>query len=593
MKSNSENGSSVQTVADARFNNISISSIIPDPNQPRKFFDQAQMDELTGSVLSKGVLQPILVRPSGKGKFMIVCGERRFKAAQSVNATHQDRNTIPAVIRELSDDEALELQIIENLQRKDVHPMEEAVAFKSLTDHGHDLKEVAARIGKSEFYARQRMKLNSLVKDWQDIFYQNRITNALAMALAMFDDKIQKQILKQEGNSGKIEIRNWKLNQYRGRLKTAPFDKADPTLNKSMGGCGNCKFNTGAAALFPESVNDPVCMHIECFKSKSDNHFIREFDRAQEDPSMIFVVDDYHTPSDKYIQKITKAGWSVFNRGEYDDIDMPEPPDFEEWIDDNEEEHEGKSRDEMFKIFEEETAKDFVRNIEDYEKKISGGKYRKAFCIYGDGRGKYLYVQLRKDKTSASKNKATSTGSNIKITTEDIDDEIKGIQSREKRAKELDDVKVWSNLRSHFSPVNNSSFFKGNPLSQVEREAIALTIYNKLGYGGQDEFRKQFKIDGRKEDFSKTTEDQLTEMLRHFMLKELPPSVLYSGFNDDALVSLKVAKEYFPSVLKDIQDKQLEIATKRATRVEQRIKDLQAKKKELKKEVVKPKTSKK
>ena len=112
---------------------VLIKDIHPDPNQPRRFYDEQAMDELTESIKDSGVIQPIVIRPNGKG-YIIVCGERRYRAALSVNAAFKDRNTIPAVIRNLSDEEALQLQIVENLQRKDVHPMEEAVAFKSLLE---------------------------------------------------------------------------------------------------------------------------------------------------------------------------------------------------------------------------------------------------------------------------------------------------------------------------------------------------------------------------------------------------------------------------------------------------------------------------
>lgn len=97
------------------FKNVPLKSIKADPNQPRHFYDEAAMEELTASVREKGILQPILLRPSGK-TYMIVCGERRYRAALSVNAAFKDRNEIPAIIRELTDEEALELQIIENLQ---------------------------------------------------------------------------------------------------------------------------------------------------------------------------------------------------------------------------------------------------------------------------------------------------------------------------------------------------------------------------------------------------------------------------------------------------------------------------------------------
>jgi ParB family chromosome partitioning protein len=107
------------------FKTILLDDIHPDPNQPRKYYDALAMEELTQSVKEKGVLQPVLIRPNGNG-YILVCGERRYRASKEAGLTD-----IPAVIRQLTDDEALELQIIENLQRKDVNPMEEGTAFQN------------------------------------------------------------------------------------------------------------------------------------------------------------------------------------------------------------------------------------------------------------------------------------------------------------------------------------------------------------------------------------------------------------------------------------------------------------------------------
>jgi ParB family chromosome partitioning protein len=180
---------------------LALSEIKPDPNQPRKYYDETAMKELVDSVKEKGVLQPILVRPAKSGKgYTLVCGERRYRAAMSVHSDNITKSTIPAVIRELNDEEALELQIIENLQRKDVHPLEEAVAFKSLLDHGKEVKEVAARVGKSEFYVRQRMKLNALSKEWQKVFYAGRLSITTALTVALFDAKNQAELFKSDAD---------------------------------------------------------------------------------------------------------------------------------------------------------------------------------------------------------------------------------------------------------------------------------------------------------------------------------------------------------------------------------------------------------
>ena len=108
-----------------QFLTIEISRIIPDPDQPRRFFDETALQELTESVKVNGVIQPIMLRPNGDVGYMVVCGERRYRASIAAGLTE-----LPAVVRAFPHEQALELQLIENLQRKDVHPMEEAVAFQ-------------------------------------------------------------------------------------------------------------------------------------------------------------------------------------------------------------------------------------------------------------------------------------------------------------------------------------------------------------------------------------------------------------------------------------------------------------------------------
>lgn len=134
-------------MSELQFQQIPLKDITPDPNQPRKFYDEQSMQDLTDSVRESGVLQPILVRKKAKGKgYLLVCGERRYRASVAVQTAFKTRDTIPAVIRELSDEEALQLQIVENLQRKDVHPMEEAVGFKSFIEGKNwSFEEIAKR----------------------------------------------------------------------------------------------------------------------------------------------------------------------------------------------------------------------------------------------------------------------------------------------------------------------------------------------------------------------------------------------------------------------------------------------------------------
>ena len=139
--------------------NVPIEQISPGPYQPRRQFDQEALAALADSIRERGVLQPILLRrdPEGEG-FQIVAGERRWRAAQLAQL-----HEVPALIRELADDEALEIALIENIQRSDLTPLEEAEAFRRLVDeHGHTQEAVAQAVGKSRSHVANTMRLLAL-----------------------------------------------------------------------------------------------------------------------------------------------------------------------------------------------------------------------------------------------------------------------------------------------------------------------------------------------------------------------------------------------------------------------------------------------
>ena len=558
------------------FKEVLIKDIIPDPNQPRKFFDEHAMDELIASVLEKGVIQPILLRMNKKKqKLMLVCGERRLRASLAVMTAHKTRNTIPAVIRELSDDEALELQIIENLQRKEVHPMEEAVAFKSLLDNGKDLKEIAAKVGKSEFFARQRIKLCSLTDDWQKIFFENRINISEVLKLVLFDADVQKDLLDDvRENEKDIKLNDWMLKKYKGDLESAPFDLNSTTLNKIMGACTNCKYNSATAQLF-QDVTKATCSNINCFKTKCDNNFVKALAEAQDDPTMMFVIDEY---SDKYSDKFTKSveqsGFPVMSKYQYSHEELPDKPDFAEF--EEEWDYDDGDKTVMEKAFAR-VMNDYNDDLLQYQKNVDAGKFKNAFMMTGNDRGKFIYISMKK-AGSSSPAKATNktAGADVSATAEDITAEIDRIKTREKRTKEIDQQKIWDELRKQFNPGANASILKGE-FTQVEREAIAHTLLSKITYDQNSAFCTLFKAQRIKPDFSNVSEETLRQMTRFFFLNNLPPTTLYSGYSPEALVCLKVANQYFPSVLKEVQDKQDAIAAKRIAKIDKRIGELQKK----------------
>jgi ParB family transcriptional regulator, chromosome partitioning protein len=157
--------------------NLLIKDIVPNPKQPRGFFDDAALEELTSSIREKGVLQPLLVRPKGKG-YEIVAGERRWRAAQRAGLEE-----VPVVIRDLSDHETLEIALIENLQREDLNPLEEARAFNTLLELGSTQDDVAKAVGKARSTVTNSLRLLQLSRDAQKALEDGLLTAGHARAI--------------------------------------------------------------------------------------------------------------------------------------------------------------------------------------------------------------------------------------------------------------------------------------------------------------------------------------------------------------------------------------------------------------------------
>jgi ParB family chromosome partitioning protein len=157
---------------------LPLKQIMANPNQPRRFFGDAELAELASSIRARGVLQPILVRAMGEARYEIVAGERRFRAAQAAGL-----EAIPALVRALGDAEVLEIAIIENVQRVDLNPIEEALGFQSLIDRfGRTQAELAEVVGKSRPHIANTLRLLSLPEDIQALVKEGKITAGHARA---------------------------------------------------------------------------------------------------------------------------------------------------------------------------------------------------------------------------------------------------------------------------------------------------------------------------------------------------------------------------------------------------------------------------
>jgi ParB family chromosome partitioning protein len=171
---------------DLKPSEIAIDRIVPNPKQPRRTFVEADLEELTESIRTKGVIQPILVRPdpAQPEMFEIIAGERRWRAARRAGLQH-----VPAVVREMDDREMLEIAIIENVQRADLNAVEEAEAYKALIDRfGRTQESVAQQVGKSREHVSNTLRLLTLPDDVREHVREGRLTAGHARALMKTSD---------------------------------------------------------------------------------------------------------------------------------------------------------------------------------------------------------------------------------------------------------------------------------------------------------------------------------------------------------------------------------------------------------------------
>ena len=162
-----------------RLREIDVDRIIPNSNQPRKSFDDSKLDELAVSIRTHGIVQPIVVRSLQDGVFQIVAGERRWRAAQRAGLIR-----IPALVREAEEQQALELALVENVQRESINPIDQASAYQRLlSEFGMTQEEIARRVGKSRAGVANLLRLLKLPGEVQQWLLEERLTAGHAKAL--------------------------------------------------------------------------------------------------------------------------------------------------------------------------------------------------------------------------------------------------------------------------------------------------------------------------------------------------------------------------------------------------------------------------
>lgn len=303
-----------QSAAERNITLVSLANIQPSSFNPRKHFDEANLYELAESIKQQGILQPITVRPiAGTDRYEIVFGERRYRA--SVMAEMEE---IPAIVSELTDEAAEEMAITENLQRKDVTPIEEANAYQKLIENGrHTIQTLAVLFGKNENYIRTRLKFTALIPEIATLLETDELTISVATEICRYGEDIQREVYEkhlQDGNN----YNSWRglkaadvakriESNYTTDLRYYSFDKTE---------CATCAHNTNNLLLFCDG-GCGHCANRTCLAEMNASYLMeRAVQIMQQNPNVSLCRDRY-TTNDTVIERLIALGYEVENLETY------------------------------------------------------------------------------------------------------------------------------------------------------------------------------------------------------------------------------------------------------------------------------------
>jgi ParB/RepB/Spo0J family partition protein len=208
---------------------VHIERIEPNPEQPRLVFEQQALDELAASIREHGVLQPILVRPLGPNTYQIVAGERRWRASRQAGL-----ETIPALIEDIDDDTALEIAIIENLQREDLTPLDEAAMYDRMVhEHGYSIRKLADKLGKDKGYLENRLRLADAPPEIRELVSLRKDSLSHAYELMKVEDPKKRRRLAEQVARGELTLIKLR-DKIEGR-RTRPSHALDDAVAAPQG----------------------------------------------------------------------------------------------------------------------------------------------------------------------------------------------------------------------------------------------------------------------------------------------------------------------------------------------------------------------
>ena len=525
---------------------LDIITVHPSADNHRKTFNDASLQELAESIREVGVLQAIAVRPHTAGGYEIIYGERRYRASLLAGA-----KTIKATIyNNITDDEAEDMSLSENLQREEVRPTEEAKAFKRLLEKGrYDMYSLVSRFGRSEKYIYTRLKLNELYQPIGELLDNETITISVAEEISTYEPNIQKDVYEKHLKENSRD--NWagytlKLfkkyfeEYYTTDLEQYKFDKTE---------CKACVHNAANYNLFAEHNGCGHCTNRKCLDTKNAAFVAKETEKLlKSDPKLVIARPYYGGMNETALQKLDKKGHEIkelnYTVSAQSFPKTPEAPRQEQFS-------KPKEYEQAVQTFEQKNE-EYARKMEELNRKKEEGRI-KTYVKVGQTEPELCYVEINKKETAP-------------VTVETL-------QERDKRFKQLSVEKIVADTKK----VVRENDYPESPFTQYEDGMMYFIMLTKLQ-------RKHYPLCGIKDQpirldekqrmkiVAKLTDAQKTiikrDFINHFLCEDA------YGDNSASKLLRDFANMHFPDQYGLAKATHEEEYQKRHERLDERIKEM-------------------
>ena len=544
---------------------LDIATVHPSTDNHRKTFNDASLQELAESIREVGILQAIAVRPRTEGGYEIIYGERRYRASLLAGA-----KTIKATIyNNVTDDEAEDMSLSENLQREQVRPTEEAKAFKRLLEKGrYDMYSLTARFGRSEKYIYTRLKLNELYAPIGELLDNETITVSVAEEISTYEPDIQKDVYEKHLKEGNGEdwtgytlnlFKRYFEKYYTTDLGQYKFDKTE---------CNTCVHNAANYNLFAEHNGCGHCTNRKCLEAKNAAHVAKETEKLlKSDPKLVVARPYYGSRNDMALQKLDKKGHEIkeldYNVSAREFPKAPEAPKKEQFT-------QAKEYEQAVEIFERRNE-EYARKVEELGRMKEEGRI-KTYVKVGQTEPELCYVEINKKETAP-------------IT-------IETLQERDKRFKQLSIEKTVADTKK----IVRENDYPESPFTQYEDGMVYFAMLAQLQrrhfplFGIKDQ---PFALDEkqRMKIVAKLTDAQKTVIKRDFISHFLCENG--HGDNNASKLLRDFANMHFPDQYGLVKATHEEEYQKRHERLEERIKEMKKAEKKAAREAEKQQTTEK